>query len=200
MCTAAILAGGSGRRLGGVLKPLIPLGGRRIIDVQLRLLQDLVDQVTIVATSAAPFRGLDVPVWLDRRPGTGPLGGILTALVGTATARTLVIAGDMPFLSAPFLRHLLQSGIETEADVIVPRTNRGYQPLCAIYARTCVERIEHQLDAGMFAVHDAYLHLRVHEIGGGELSRFDPDGTLFFNINTPEDVTRANALALQRRG
>ena len=195
MCTAAILAGGLGRRMGGRPKALLPIGHRRIIDNQLAVLRAVADHVAIVANETDRYDDLGVPVWPDERAGCGPLGGILTALVNAATPTALVIAGDMPFLTVAFLRHLVEAG--QGFDVAIPCTSDGYQPLCATYNRTCIGPIQHHLDAGRLKVTDLLSAVTVRELGTDEIASFDPDGTLFFNINTPDDY--AHGLQTARR-
>jgi len=191
--TAAILAGGRARRFGGRPKLLLPLGDRRIVDRLLAVLRAVADQVFIVANDRATYAGLGVPVHPDVLAGAGPLGGLHAALRASRSSRTLVVAGDMPFLRVAFLDHLLRAG--GAADVAVPRTNDGYQPLCACYRASCASLVERRIAAGTRRLRAAVEAMRRHEIGADDLAPFDPDGTLFFNVNTPADHARALALA-----
>ena len=193
MSTAAILAGGRARRFGGRPKPLLPLGNRRIVDRLLEALRGLVDQVFIVANDRETYAGLGVPVHPDILTDAGPLGGLHAALRRSRSSRTLVVAGDMPFLSAAFLDHLLHAG--HAVDVAIPRTNDGYQPLCACYRASCAPLIERRIGAGTLRLSAAVEAMRRHEIGADAVAPFDPDGTLFFNVNTPADHARALAIA-----
>ena len=192
MCTAAILAGGHGRRMGGQPKALLQVGRTRIIDRQLATTRAVAKHVAIVANDRQLYDGLGVPVWNDVRPGCGPLGGILTALVNATTTVTLIIAGDMPFLTVKFLRFLADAG--REVDVAIPCTPEGYQPLCAAYSQRCINAIQHNLDAGTLKVTELLSAVTVRKLGPDDTAAFDPDGTLFFNINTPDDY----AAVLQR--
>ena len=194
MCTAAILAGGHGRRMGGQPKALLQVGRTRIIDRQLTATRAVTNHVAIVANDRALYDGLGVPIWNDVRPGCGPLGGILTALVNATTTITLVIAGDMPFLTGEFLRFLAEAG--REVDVAVPCTPKGYQPLCAAYNQTCINAIQQNLDAGILQVTEFLKAVTRRELGPDDTAAFDPDGTLFFNVNTPDDY--ATVLHLER--
>ena len=196
MSTAVILAGGQARRFGGRPKALLPIGDRRIIDRQIAVLGTVADRVAVVTNDLERYGALGVPIWEDLVPDAGPLGGIYTALV-RAAARTLVVAGDMPFLTPAFLRHLEQAG--RHADVAVARTADGYHPLCASYGEACVDVIRQNLERGALKVGDLLARLRVREIGPDELRPFDPDGTLFFNVNTPEDYARGLELELAAR-
>ena len=195
MCTAAILAGGHGRRMGGQHKALLQVGPTRIIDRQLAVAHAVTSRVAIVANDRELYDGLGVPIWTDLQPGTGPLGGIHTALANATTAVTLIIAGDMPFLTAGFLRYLVESG--RDVDLAIPCTPEGYQPLCAAYNQTCINTIQRHLDAGILKVADLLPAVRVRELGPNDTAPFDPDGALFFNINTPDDY--ATVLDMERR-
>lgn len=192
LCTAAILAGGQARRLGGRDKSALLVGGWRIIDRQIAVLREVTDRIAIVANDAGRYGTTGVPVWADLRPDTGPLGGIYTALVHATTAQILVMACDMPFLQAPFLRYLVECG--REVDAAVPRSPNGYEPLCASYGRQSAELIRARIDRGQLDLMGLLDKLRVRVIAPEEIAPFDPAGTLFFNINTPEDYARSLSL------
>ena len=196
MCTAAVLAGGRGRRLGGRHKALLTLGDGPIIDRQLQILRSVVTRVAIVANDHARYEYLGVPVWPDVQPGAGPLGGILTAMTHASDMATLVVAGDMPFLTSTFLRYLVERGRKAaDVDIVVPCPDDGYQPLCALYRPQCLDVIRRHIDAGSLKVTDVLPELRVCELTSDELAPYDPDGTLFFNVNTAEDYSRGQAIA-----
>jgi molybdopterin-guanine dinucleotide biosynthesis protein A len=188
MQTAAILAGGRARRLGGLDKSRLLIGGRSILQRHIELLQGLVDRVVVVADEPGRFADVGVPVLADTRPGCGSLGGIYTAVAG-AESPVLVLACDMPFVTAPFLARVLEVG--WEADIAIPRASDGYHPLCACYGPACAAPIRRRMDAGTLKVMDLLSDVRVRELGPDELAPFDPDGLLLLNINTPDDLARA---------
>jgi len=128
-------------------------------------------------------------VCADLIPGAGPLGGLYTALVRAPTEHTLVVACDLPFLTASFLRHLA-TRVGTD-DAAIPRTEAGPQPLCAVYARSCIEPIRARLERGAFQVSALTQAINVTHLDAPELAPFDPNGTLFMNINRPNDYRRA---------
>lgn len=194
MSTAAILAGGRARRFGGRPKLLLPLGDRRVVDRLLAALRAVTDRVFIVANDCATYAGLGVPVHPDVLTG-GPLGGVHAALRISRSSRTLIVAGDMPFPSPPFLARLLQHA-SPAVDVAVPRTRDGYQPLCACYRPSCIPVLERRIAAGTLRASEAVRDLRRREMGAEEIRPFDPHDTLLFNINTPADYARALTLAV----
>jgi molybdopterin-guanine dinucleotide biosynthesis protein A len=188
MSTAAILAGGRARRLGGRDKSQLVIDGRTILDRQLHVLHRIADRVVIVANEPARFAGLGVPVFGDLVPDAGALGGIYTALA-LANDPVLVVACDMPYLTAPFLTRVM--GAAHDVDIVVPRAADGYHPLCACYGQACVDPIRQRLDAGVLKVLDLFDDVHVRTIDPVEIAAFDPDGLLLLNINTPDDLARA---------
>jgi molybdopterin-guanine dinucleotide biosynthesis protein A len=188
---AAILAGGRASRLQGRDKALLAFGEGRVVDRQIAALRAVASRIVIVGGPPRPL-GDDIIAREDLFPGGGPLGGIYTALRSATTRRMLVVACDMPFLTAAFLAYLASAG--HGCDVAVPRDARGRHPLCASWDVGAAERLEHLLAQGVRAVSDALRVLRVHVIGEDALGAFDPGGRLLHNINTPDDLARAMAL------
>jgi molybdenum cofactor guanylyltransferase len=183
---AAILTGGRAARLGGIRKATLRVGGRRIIDRQLDVLRRVADPVFAVSSVTAPPEA-DLETIRDRYPDHGALGGIYTAIAASPHDRTLVVACDLPFLSAPFLEYMSS----LEADLVIPRTARGYEPLCAVYSRTCLESIRTRLERRALEASVLPEGVRIVEIGPEALATYDPDGLLFVNVNTPHDYERA---------
>jgi len=195
MQTAAILAGGRARRLGGRDKSRILIGGRTILARQLDVLQQVVPRIVIIANAPEQFADAGVPVLPDAVPGSGSLGGIYTALAD-AGGPVLVLAGDMPFVTAPFLARVIEAG--QEADIAIPRGDDGYQPLCANYAPACTGPLRRRIERGALKVVDLLADVRVRELGPDEIAPFDPDGLLLLNINTAGDLARAELAARGR--
>jgi molybdenum cofactor guanylyltransferase len=183
---AAILTGGRATRLGGIRKATLRVGGRRIIDRQLDVLRSVADPVFAVSSATAP-READLEMIRDRFPAHGALGGIYTAIAASPHDRTLIVACDLPFLSAPLFEHMSS----LEADLVIPRTARGYEPLCAVYSRTCLESIRTRLERRALEASVLPEGVRIVEIGPEALAAYDPDGLLFVNVNTPHDYERA---------
>jgi molybdopterin-guanine dinucleotide biosynthesis protein A len=188
MPTAAILAGGRASRLGGLDKSQLVIDGRTILDRQLHVLRRCADRVIIIANDLARFADIGVPVFEDLVPDAGALGGIYTALA-IAKEPVLIVACDMPYLTAPFLTRVLEAA--QDADVAVPLAADGYHPLCACYTQACATPIRQRLDAGALKVLDLFGDVHVRTIDPVEIAAFDPDGLLLLNINTPDDLARA---------
>ena len=181
---AAILAGGHARRLGGVNKGTLTIGIDAIIDRQLDVLRALTTDIFVVGREDPAWAARGLRVVPDEIPNAGPLGGIYTAIRHSPCERTLVVACDMPFLSSAFLGRL--AAVEG-VDLVIPRSERGYEPLCAIYSRTCEGDIHARLARGAYEASTLPAGIRVAEIGVG-------NDLTFVNVNTPHDYERAKEL------
>ncbi len=192
MWTAAIIAGGQAKRLGRLDKWALNVGGQRIIDRQLAVLGGVAEHIFVVSSDPHRFRSLGLRVCADLIPGTGPLGGLYTALVRSPTEHTLVIACDLPFLAAAFLRYLAtQIG---RADAVMPRTEDGSQPLCAVYTQNCIGAVRAQIQRGQYRMSALEEVIRVTHVGPAEIATFNRDGKLFLNVNTSNDHLHATEL------
>jgi molybdenum cofactor guanylyltransferase len=192
--SVAILTGGRASRMGGIRKGALPIDGIRIIDRQLAVLREITSSIFVVS-SASGDADADLPIVRDRFPECGALGGIYTAIAESPSDRTLVLACDLPFLSGPLITHMAS----VEADLVIPRTARGYEPLHAIYSRACAEPIRLRIERGALAASVLPDGVRVVEIGPEELAAYDGDGLLFVNVNTPHDYERARELQGRHR-
>jgi molybdenum cofactor guanylyltransferase len=192
----AIIAGGPAKRLGGVAKPFLTVGGRTIAERQLALLGPAFRRVVVVANDPAPWAALGVEVVPDRVAGAGPMGGIQAALTAADDCDAVVcVGGDLPFVEPALLAALRDRA--PEAGAVAPRTAVGVEPLCARYGRGLLPAIEARLLAGQLALHAMLEEAGAAWIQGAELAALDPDGRCFFNINTPDDLRRAEALAVR---
>jgi molybdenum cofactor guanylyltransferase len=191
---AAIIAGGPARRLGGATKPLLEIGGRAVADRQLAVLRPIFSRLLVVANDPAPWRARDVEVVSDRVAGAGPLAGLSAALSAAGDAESVVcLAGDLPFLSPALLTALRDRAPEAEA--LAPRPSGRAEPLCARYALAARAVVDARLAAGRLALHELLAALSTVWLDDAALAALDPDGLSFVNLNTPDDLRRAEELA-----
>jgi molybdopterin-guanine dinucleotide biosynthesis protein A len=197
MASAAILVGGAARRFGGRDKSTLVVGGRTILDRQLGELSEISDDLMIVGGTgpSAVFRRPDGPAGRtvpDRVPGSGPLGGLDAALAAARDADVIVLACDMPCVTAALLQYLLT--LAPGYDAVVPRTERGYHPLCAVYTRACRRVVAERLADRRLALRGMLEDIHVREVGGEELEGFGDRRRLFANVNTPAEFEELEAL------
>jgi molybdopterin-guanine dinucleotide biosynthesis protein A len=204
MASAAILVGGQAHRFGGRDKSALVVGGRTILQRQLEALAPVADDVLIVgarADVASAFRRIEGPAdagpdscryIVDRVPGSGPLGGLDAALAAARDDVLILLACDMPFVTSGFLDYLVTNA--AGSDAVVPRTDRGYHPLCAVYTRACRETVAKRIDERRLAMTDFIEAVRTRVIEPEDVERFGPGRRLLANVNTPDEFDELVAL------
>ena len=197
-----ILAGGISRRLGRD-KAAETFHGETLIRRVMRRASAAVgsaDVVVVIADDGQRSRTpADIPhrLVLDALPGSGTLGGIYTGLQAARNEWALVVACDMPFLSAPLLRYM--TGLRDGVDAVVPTIGGRPEPTHALYSRRCIPAISQRLQAGQLKAAGFLDLVRVRYVDEDEARRFDPELLSFFNVNRPEDLARAVEIAAQER-
>jgi molybdopterin-guanine dinucleotide biosynthesis protein A len=189
--SAFILAGGSSSRMGAD-KALLELNGEPLILRAARVLDPLVASVTVIGDPARCV-SLGFAVVPDDVPGLGPLGGIATALRISSAKWNLVVACDLPYLTAAWLGFLISRALASRADVLLPQGPRGPEPLCAVYHASCAPVISAALERGVRKVTDGLAGLVIETLPQEEWKAFDSDGCLFKNMNSPADFAEARA-------
>ena len=191
----AILAGGGATRFGGAPKGLEVVGGVRIIDRIAMLLERALGAAPLLVANApdADTWAPELRVVRDVFPGAGSLGGILTAIV-EAPAPVVCVAWDMPFVTEVLIRELA-AGLGT-ADVCLPESGgrRGVEPLCAAYGPACRAPIEQRIAAGDLRAIGFHPLVRVATVPAARVAQLGDPDELFFNVNTEQDLTRAEQL------
>lgn len=173
-----VLVGGLSSRMGRD-KALLPLDGSTMAGhIAARVLAAAGD-VTLIGAPER-YRRLGYPVIADRVSGCGPLGGVFTALAVTNVDWNLIVACDMPALTADFLADLVAAADSADADCVVPETSDGLQPLCAVYHRRCVNAAEVAIHRKSLKMHDFIYHLRT-------ITWPVSNPLHLTNVNTPEE-------------
>jgi molybdopterin-guanine dinucleotide biosynthesis protein A len=191
--TGVIQAGGRSTRMGGEPKALLELGGRRIIERALDVVRAVVDDVLIVTNTPALYGFLGVPMIPDVYPDHGSLGGIFSGLQAAAGDATFTVACDMPFLHPDVARLVIDRA--GQGDVVIPRVGEQLETMHALYAKACLPAIETRLRAGRLKIVGFFDDVRVVEIGEAEVARHRAPEVVFMNVNTPDELARARALA-----
>ena len=192
-----VQAGGGSTRFGSD-KALTILGGKTMLQRSVDLLSHLCLPVKIVA-AAGKYENPPAPLVEDRWPGHGPLGGIITALqdVGSEpqpATFALIVSCDMPFLTAEWLDFLCVRAQNSTAQVVVPESENGLEPLCACWRMNAADSIQAAFDSGVRKVTEAMKRLPMEVLDESAWKRFDTQGRLFWNMNTPADFTEARRI------
>ena len=170
----------------GVDKAFLDFEGHTMLDRAIAVLSQTCDAVAIVG-DAAKFagRGVVVP---DLYSGCGPLAGIHAALTHSSADLNLVMAVDMPSVSPELVEFLFATAAECDAVVVLPRTARGSQPLCAVYRPAFAATAEAALKAGKYKIDALFAGIAVRAVEDGELASAGFSESMFFNVNTPDDL------------
>ncbi len=192
--TSIVLCGGKNLRLGRN-KALEMVESKTLIERVCERLKPVTNQLLVVTSREQ----LELPVCeetgvlVDLYPDRGPLGGIYTGLVTARSSHSLVVACDMPFLSITLLRYMIR--LAPDYDAVVPRLGeRMLEPLHAIYAKSCLDKIKARLEQNQLGVHTFFKTMRVRYIERDECMKFDPELLSFFNINYQRDLDEAITL------
>lgn len=195
-----ILAGGQASRMGGGDKPLLEVGGQSILA---RILLKLSPQCAAIVISAngdpARFSQFGCAVLADPVEGfAGPLAGVLAGMnwaadSGRPEADILSVSGDCPFLPRDLADKLEAARLAAHAPVACASSGGRAHPVVALWSVTLRQ-----------ALHDTLVHARAFKVRGFQDAQggvacewpdvpFDP----FMNVNTPQDLASANAIASQ---
>jgi molybdopterin-guanine dinucleotide biosynthesis protein A len=196
MLTVSIQAGGQSSRMGED-KALKTFLGRPLIQRVIDRLSPIADEIIVTTNHPEVYSFLDVRLIPDLKPGRGALGGLYTAIASAAHPIIAVVACDMPFANATFIETASRLLVEEEADVVIAKSDEGYEPLHAIYRRdTCLPAIEAAIDADQWKVIAWFPQVKVRILTSEELKRLDPASLAFWNVNTPEEFAKAEQIAL----
>ena len=195
MASLALLSGGTSDRMGQD-KALMPFLGRPLI---LRILERLAspsDEIILSTNKLSDYAFLGLPQFPDLLPGCGALGGLYTALTAARAPLVAVTACDMPFANRALFEWERELLMKTGADVAIPSTQQGLEPLHAVYRReTCLPVIRSALEAGKLKLVGWLSQVDVHIVEPDEVKQFDPHGLAFWNLNTPEEFRQAEEQA-----
>jgi molybdenum cofactor guanylyltransferase len=179
-------------------KALKPFLGQRLIQRVIDRVTTVADEVIVTTNRPAEYGFLNLRLVSDLKPGRGALGGLYTAVASATFPLVAVVACDMPFASSSLLEGARRLMVEEKADVVIARTDKGYEPLHALYRReACLPAIEAAIEADQWKVTSWLPHVNVRILTVDEAAAFDPSGLCFRNINTPEEFSAAEHLARQ---
>ena len=177
-------------------KALKPFLGRPLIQRVIDRLSPIADEVIMTTNRPSDYGFLGLRLFSDPKPDRGALGGLYTAVASASHPIVAVVACDMPFASPKLIEGMSRLLVEKEADVVIAKSDEGYEPLHAVYRReTCLPAIESAIDADQWKVIAWFPQVRVHVLTAEELNLLDPAGLAFWNVNTPEEFIKAEEIA-----
>jgi molybdopterin-guanine dinucleotide biosynthesis protein A len=200
--TAIVLAGGHSKRMGGTDKAFVALAGKSLLARTIDRINPQVERVVLTANGdPSRFAKFAVPVVPDTADGVGPLAGLHAGMrwseKNLPEARFAVsIAADMPFLPADLVERLAEGCGRDENTVALAASPAGTHPICGLWPIALADGLERLLRSRetttILAFADRFMRLNVPfddlALPNGET--VDP----FFNVNTPDDVARAERI------
>ncbi|MEM1368690.1 MAG: molybdenum cofactor guanylyltransferase [Cyanobacteria bacterium P01_H01_bin.15] len=185
--TALILAGGKSRRMGRD-KALLQVQARPLLTQLIAAAENFAQSVQIITPWPDRYRKLVSPrtQFIVERNPAGPLQGFRQGLSAVSTPWVLLLACDLPFLTHAQLK-LWLAQIESSPTAIayLPRSAKGWEPLCGFYRRDCAASLAVYLEK--FPSGSFQDWLKTQQVS--ELSVCDRK--VLFNCNTPADYQRA---------
>lgn len=185
--TGIILAGGKSQRMG-FNKALLEIKGERLIDRTVSFFKDIFDEVIIVTNDIITYEYLNVRVIRDVMEEQGSIVGVFSGLLSASNQYSFVTACDMPFLNKELILYL--SSLAKGFDAVVPFCKDSYEPLHAVYSKTCLKPIATLITSGNLKIVNLFKVIKTKKVEESGLRRFDSELTSFTNMNTKEDLER----------
>ena len=183
---AFILAGGASSRMG-TDKSLLPIEGQTFTGRIAETLLKLTDSVSVVGRET----DLRLPAVPDVYPQWGALGGLHAALTACKRDWAIIVACDLPFVTAELFSFLAEKRMDHEAVVPIQEDERP-QPLAALYrVEPCRQRATELIEAGRRRPLDLLEAVKTRWVSFAEIRNLDQAQRFFVNINTPSDYYEA---------
>ena len=184
--SAIVLAGGNSTRMGQN-KALLKIGEKTLIELVVETLHKIFDEIIVVTNNPENYTMLeDVRFEGDciETPVKNSLVGLYTGLIRAKNDRAFVVACDMPFLNKELIEYIIKS--LGDEDLLIPFIEGHYQPLHAIYNKTCLDIMRNMIIRGNYKIIDFYDDVNTIKINEDIVRQFDPLLKSFMNINTKE--------------
>lgn len=190
-----ILAGGKSTRLG-FDKASARIGDESLIELVIRKISPLFENIAVITRKDSQIPDMGYKVLYDLMPGSGSLGGIYTGLVRSPSYFNFFFSCDMPFIEPEFIKSMLDE--PKNYDILLPRSGKNFEPLHAIYAKGCLPVVRQLLASGVLRIIDLFSKVNVKYIEESQWKKFDKNGKMFHNINTPDDLKLAQEQCLRK--
>ena len=192
-CSGAILAGGMNTRFSGRDKALVSVGRRRILDRIYDVFIELFDEIFLITNNPVRYLEWDITIVSDLFPVRSSLTGIHAGLFYASNPHVFFTACDTPFIKKELIEAIIKH-IEPGYDASMPEISASLEPLYAVYAKQCLQRIEQNLAREKLKIQSVFKKNRIKKIPEKILRERDPKLISFININSPEDLDKAEGL------
>jgi molybdopterin-guanine dinucleotide biosynthesis protein A len=176
--TGIILAGGKSSRMG-TNKALLEVGGTRLIDRAITLLEPLCNEILVMSNQDLP--DIKYQIIADEHKNIGPIAGIQAGLTHSKSDKNVVLACDMPNIKQSFLQVLLDVSMDTYQAIIPRHKDGSLEPLMGIYHKSLLPGFEQQIREGQYKLISRFSEYKIHYVP-------IEDDAIFKNLNTPGDL------------
>jgi molybdopterin-guanine dinucleotide biosynthesis protein A len=184
----------------GENKALKRFAGSTLVETVIARVRPLAGEMAVISNEPELFSFTGLPVYSDLVPGVGVLGGIHTALAMSRAVYTATPGCDMPFVSPALYRAEIELLETSGADVVIPRSASGLEPLHAVFrTATCLDAVGQAVHSGETRIISWFGRVRVLEISMEEVFKIDPSPYIFNNLNDPREFAAAEQVALSGR-
>lgn len=187
--TLAILAGGKSSRMNYNNKALLNYKEKRFIEHIIEAGKEY-KEVIIISNNLEEYKGFNLRIVEDIYKGNGPLSGIHSALTNSTTDKVLCIACDMPLITKETLNII--GNYDEEYEVLVPKVGGRLQPLCGVYSKDIIPKLEEAIKQNNNKLQLLIKTLNLKVIEGDINSKFIEQD--FFNINTEKEYRELEEL------
>lgn len=184
---AVILAGGMSRRMGRD-KAALPFGEETMLSHLVHTYQPFFDVTAVSLNTPGRFDTAGAMEVVDRRPGEGPMAGLEAAFLDTGADVIFLTGTDLPFGDPALARFLLES--LGKHDICLIRSDKGPEPLFAVYSSACLPAIRKSLEEGRRSMYSVIQQMDTLELPAENLPQFDI-GRILSNVNDPEEYAKA---------
>jgi molybdopterin-guanine dinucleotide biosynthesis protein A len=193
--SAIVLAGGKNARIARDKAFILLPSGKSIVQNILSVLEQIFNEIIIVTNRKEAYRKFNVQVVEDLIRESGPLAGVFSGLCYSRSKHNFVVACDMPFIKPDLIRLLLDE--RKTYDVVIPEIAGEVEPLFALYSKDCIGVMFEHLQKRNLRMRGVLSELSVKRIQEEDIDRLDPERLSFFNINTGEDLKKAERLKIK---
>lgn len=184
---AVILAGGMSRRMGRD-KAALPFGEETMLSHLVHTYQPYFDLTAVSLNTPGRFDTAGAMEVVDRRPGEGPMAGLEAAFLDTAADVIFLTGTDLPFGDPELARHLVDN--LGEHDICLIRSEKGPEPLFAVYSSRCLSAIQKSLEEGRRSMYSVIGQMATLELPAEDLKQFDV-ARILSNVNDPAEYAKA---------
>lgn len=185
--TAVILCGGKSSRMG-FDKSKIKMGDKLLIELTAEKLENIFDEVILVAENKYKFGDIKYTVVEDLKKEYGPAGGIFTGLNYSSSPYTFFMACDMPFVNLKYIKYMMNFTKDKKFHVIMAQNGKNIEPLYSFYSKELIHYFKQGIDTGNLSIRKIIKGTNIKYIPENIREKYDIYPGMFTNLNYKSDL------------